>query len=86
MSTLAVLAIIASALTGYWLYKNYQGGGDAIYDAVATVSSVLWVLAGLFAIAGGMVLIGSVLIAVFTYVGLSKGSKTTERARARIAG
>lgn len=83
---LAVLAIGASLLLGYWLYLNFQGGADAAYDAIATASSVLWVLAGVFAIMGGFVLVGSALIIVFSYVGLSKGTKTSERVRSRIAG
>lgn len=84
--TLAILAIKASLLLGYYLYQEYQGGADATYDAIATVSSVLWILAGIFAIIGGFVLFGSLLIIVFTYVGLSKGTQTKDRIRARIAG
>ena len=85
--TLTVLAIKASLLTGYWLYQRFTSdGADAIYDAVATASSVLWVLAGAFAIMGGFVIAGSALIILFTYVGLNKGTATRERVRARIAG
>lgn len=86
MSTLTFLAIKASLLLGYWLYKRFTGGADAIYDAIATASSILWVLAGIFAIMGGFVLLGSLLIIVFTYVGLTKGTATKNRIRARIAG
>lgn len=87
MSTLTILAIKASLLMGYWLYKRYTSdGADAIYDAVATASSALWVLAGIFAIMGGFVIPGALLIIVFTYVGLTKGTATRNRVRARIAG
>ena len=86
MSVLTLLAIKASLLTGYWLYTRYSEGANAAYDAVATASSILWVLAGIFAIMGGFVLFGSLLIVLFSYIGLSKGTKTSERLRARIAG
>lgn len=87
MSTLTVLAIKASLLMGYYLYQTYTSdGADAIYDAVATVSSALWVLAGIFAIMGGFVIPGSIMIIVFTYIALTKGSATGDRVRARIAG
>jgi len=84
--TLTILAIKASLLTGYWLYTQYQGGANAVYDAIATISSAFWVLAGIFAIMGGFVLFGSVLIVIFSYVGLSKGSVTKRRLRRRIVG
>lgn len=86
MSELAILAILASLTLGYYLYTQYASGANAAYDAVATVSSILWVLAGIFAIMGGFILFGSLLIVLFSYVGLSKGTETSERLRARIAG
>lgn len=86
MSALTVLLILASLTLGYWLYTQYAGGANAIYDAVATASAVLWVLAGIFAIMGGFVVPGAIMIVVFSYVGLSKGEATSERVRARLAG
>lgn len=85
-SGLTLLVIAATMLGGYWLYLNFAGGANAAYDAVATASAGLWVLAGVFAVMGGFVVVGGVLILLFTYVGLSKGSKTKERLQSRLAG
>lgn len=86
MAVITVVAILASATLGYYLYSEYAGGANAIYDGVATASAALWVLAGIFAVMGGFVLPGMILIIIFTYVGLSKGSVTSDRLRARLAG
>jgi len=86
-ATLTVLAIKASLLTGYWLYQRLgDDGADAAYDAVATASSALWILAGVFAVMGGFVLLGSAMIILFSYIAFSKGTKTKQRIRSRIAG
>lgn len=86
MNELAILAILASLTLGYYLYTQHAAGAGAAYDAIVTVSSILWVLAGIFAIMGGFVLFGALLIVLFSYIGLSKGTRTSERLRARIAG
>lgn len=85
--TLAILAITASLLTGYWLYKTLgSSGANGAYDAVATVSSVFWIMAGIFAILGGFVWMGMFLIILFTFIGVTKGKATESRIRGRIAG
>lgn len=87
MSALTVIAIKASLLTGYYLYQSLgAGGANAAYDAIATVSSALWVLSGILAILGGFVLPGALLIIVFSYISLSKGAATKKRVRSQIAG
>lgn len=84
---LTVLAIKASLLTGYWLYQRFgSGGADAAYDAIATASSVMWILAGIFSIMGGFVVIGGLIIVVFSYIAFSKGTATKQRVRQAIAG
>lgn len=86
MTLLSILAIGAALTVGYYLYVHYSGGADAAYDAIATGSAILWVLAGIFTVIGGFVLFGSLLIIVFSYIGFTKGEKTNQRLRSRIAG
>lgn len=84
---LALLAILASLATGYWLFQSYgSGGANAAYDVIGLVSSIFWILAGIFAILGGFVLLGIFLLVVWSYIGLSKGKETKARFRRRIAG
>lgn len=83
----ALLAIIGSFAVGYWIYKTYgSGGADATYDLLAVLSASFWILAGIFAILGGFVAIGIVILIVFSYVWISKGKKTKKRLRSRLAG
>lgn len=82
---LALSAVFAAATLGYYLYLNYSGGATATYDAIATVSSAFWVLTGVYLILGGFVLAGMIVVALFVYVGATKGSQTKRRLRARIA-
>lgn len=85
--TLALLAIVAAIGTGYYLFKRLGSGpANGTYDALATASAAFWVLAGVFAILGGFVFWGMVMIIVFSYIGLSKGTATKQRLRSRIAG
>lgn len=88
MSTaLAILAIVAGLTGGYWAFQRFgTGGADAAYDGIALVSSIFWILAGIFAILGGFVALGIVLLLIFSYIGFSKGKKTKARVRQRIAG
>lgn len=84
---LTALAVLVSVSLGYYVFKEFgTGGADATYDAIALVSSTLWILAGIFLIVGGHVLIGSVLIVIFSYIAFSKGRTTERRARSWIAG
>ena len=83
---LVVFAIKASLLAGYYLYERFgKAGADGAYDAIATVSAAFWVLAGVFAIVGGFVVPGMILIIVFSYIGVSKGEATKRRLRSRFA-
>lgn len=87
MSLLAVFAIGAGLTTGYYIFVRYgTGGADAAYDAIALGSSIFWILAGIFAILGGFVVVGFVILGVFSYIAFSKGTATRDRVRSRIAG
>lgn len=84
---LALAAIIASVSLGYWLFKTYgTGGADATYDVIALISATFWLLAGLFAILGGFVVLGIAILIIASYIWFSKGKKTKMRLRSRIAG
>jgi predicted membrane protein len=84
---LTVFAVTGSVILGYWLYLRLgRGTADASYDAIATLSAAFWIMAGIFAIMGGFVLFGSLLIVVFSYIGISKGKNTERRLRSKIAG
>lgn len=79
-------AVIAIALgVGWYLFKTRSTGADATYDAFAAASSVIWVLTGIFLILGGFYLVGGLVIAIFFWLALTKGEKTKERLRARLA-
>jgi heme/copper-type cytochrome/quinol oxidase subunit 3 len=84
---LAVTAILASLFLGYWIFQSYgTGTADATYDAIAFLSATFWILAGIFAILGGMVLLGIVILVIFSYIWFSKGLQTKRRLRRRLAG
>jgi UPF0716 family protein affecting phage T7 exclusion len=86
-AALALLAIVAGLSGGYWAFKRFgTGGADAAYDGIALISSFFWIMAGIFAILGGFVALGLVLLVIFSYIGFSKGKKTKSRVRQRIAG
>lgn len=84
---LAFAAIVASVSLGYWIFKSYgTGTADATYDAIALVSATFWLLAGIFAILGGFVVLGILILVIASYIWFSKGKKTKTRLRSRIAG
>lgn len=84
---LELLAITAALSVGYVVYlKLGTGTADATYDAIAFISSIGWILAGVFLILGGHTGIGAAWIAVWSYVAISKGSQTEDRIRAKIGG
>jgi len=84
---LAGTAILAALLVGYWLFLRLgTGTADATYDAIAFLSASLWILAGIFAILGGMVVLGLVILIVASYIWFSKGTQTKQRLRRRLAG
>lgn len=87
MTLLTVFAIGAGITTGYYIFVRFgSGGADAAYDAIALGSSIFWILAGIFAILGGFVLVGFVILIVFSYIAFAKGTATRDRVRSRIAG
>ena len=83
--TLSIVTLFVAIAIGVWAWSNYAGGADATYDAFATVSAAFWVLSGTFLILGGFEIIGLIVVALFTYLFLTKGAKTKDRLRARIA-
>lgn len=87
MSFLAALTIVGIALlAGYYVFRTRGGGAaNATYDAFAVLSSTAWVLTGVFFVLGGFYLVGGVMIALFFWLALAKGQKTSERLRARLA-
>ncbi|WP_255149784.1 hypothetical protein [Halorarius halobius] len=87
MSTvLAVLAIVGALLAGWYAYRRLgQGPADATYDAVGFLSATFWILAGVFAIVGGFVIIGIVILLIASYIWLAKGAATKKRLRKRVA-
>lgn len=87
MMLLASLAIVAGISAGYYFHLRFgSGGADAAYDAVALVSSFFWILTGMFLVLGGFVVIGVLILIIFSYIGISKGVNTRQRIRSRIAG
>lgn len=84
---IAVFAILAAIAGGIYAYKRLgEGPADAGYDAVATLSSILWIITGITLVAGGFVLAGVVVITLFTYIGTTKGTATGDRIRRRLNG
>lgn len=84
---LSIGAIGIAVILGYWLFLRLgTGTADATYDAVGFFSSIIWILAGVFLILGGHTLLGAALIAIWSYVGISKGKATEDRVRAKIGG
>lgn len=80
------IIVTASLLAGYYIYRSRgQVGADATYDAFAAVSSVAYILTGIFLIIGGFYLIGSLMIIIFAYIALSKGERTGDRLRSRLS-
>lgn len=83
---LAVLAIVAGLTAGWYAYKRLGSGpADATYDGIAFLSASFWLLAGFFAILGGLVWLGLGILIVASYIWLAKGSATKKRLRKRIA-
>lgn len=85
MPTYALLAIVVALAVGWYLFQTRSGTADGAYDAFALFSSIIWILSGVFLILGGFYLIGGVVLALFFWIALSKGEKTSERLRARLS-
>lgn len=78
--TLAFIAISISFAIGYHLYQRRSGGSHALSDTLAVLSASFWILAGIFAIIGGYVVLGMGLIIIFSYIWLGKAARTREHA------
>lgn len=65
------LAVLAMGV-GVLMYKRAGNQSDTAADTMALVSSIFWIFAGLFAMMGGFVILGTVFIAVFTFIGIGK--------------
>lgn len=85
MAFYAFAVIGLALLTGWYLHQTRSQGADFTYDAFATITSTIWVATGIFLIIGGFYLVGGVIIALFFWLALTKGEKTSERLRARLA-
>ena len=83
--TLSIVALFVAIGVGVYAFLNYRSSADTTYDAFATISAAFWVISGTFLILGGFQILGMIVVALFLYIGLTKGAKTQKRLRAKIA-
>ncbi|MFC7134333.1 MULTISPECIES: hypothetical protein [Salinibaculum] len=64
-------AIIGSVAVGLLAYARWGSTGGTFRDALSVIRNGFFVLAGVSLILGGFVIVGSIVIAVFVFLGTS---------------
>lgn len=89
LSAAALLSVVVAIFLGRALFhRRGANQGRRSSAAFSVVTSVFWLTAGIFAILGGLYVIGALVVAIMTYFALSNYAIATENGglRARIAG
>jgi len=85
MSWLTFAAVVGAVGIGIAAYMRWGATGGTLRDALAVIRAGFFILVGLGLIAGGFVVAGAVLIAIFVFVGLGAAVSVDESLRDSIA-
>lgn len=88
LSLAAVLSIGFGLFVGLILYNRRGGQATQTSAAFSVFTSLFWMTAGIFAILGGFVVVGVIVVALFFYMALGNYEQATQGRgiRARING
>lgn len=86
MTWLAFAAAVGAIAVGIAAYMRWGQTGGTLRDALAVIRAGFFILVGVGLIAGGFVIIGAFVIALFVFIGAGAAKSTRDGLRERIAG
>ena len=86
MTWLAFAAIVGAVAVGIAAYMQLGQTGGTLRDALAVLRAGFFILVGVGLIAGGFVIVGAFVVALFVFIGAGAAASTRDGLRSRIAG
>lgn len=75
---LVIGVLVLAVGMGLFLYATVGGASHTLSDALALITSVFWIAAGVAMIVGGFVTIGAIIIVFYVFIGVGKADRLSD--------